>query len=108
MEDQPSSQPRVAVADGVPLPQRTWAILTIALGSLGLLVWITSRYLNRDARLAHDSALRDVSVQLCLLHEDLGLLRTVRIHGLESYDTMRRKPTQRLARASRLLSRVQV
>jgi MFS transporter, DHA2 family, multidrug resistance protein len=32
MEDQPSSQPRVAVADGVPLPQRTWAILTIALG----------------------------------------------------------------------------
>ncbi len=31
-EDQPSAQPRVAIADGVPLPQRYWAILTIALG----------------------------------------------------------------------------
>ncbi|WP_165228870.1 ABC transporter ATP-binding protein [Aquisphaera insulae] len=64
-------------------------ILTVFLGSLGLLVWITSRVLNRDARLAHDAALRDVSVQLCLLHEDLALLRTVRIHGLESYDRQR-------------------
>jgi len=67
----------------------TSPMLTIFLGSLGLLVWIGSRLLNRDARLAHDSALRDVSVQLCLLHEDLGLLRTVRIHGLESYDRQR-------------------
>ena len=64
-------------------------ILTIFLGSLGLLVWISSRLLNRDARLAQDSALRDVSVQLCLLHEDLGLLRTVRIHGVENYDRQR-------------------
>ena len=32
MADEPSSQPRPAVADGVPLPQRYWAILTIALG----------------------------------------------------------------------------
>ena len=31
-EDQPRSQPPVAAADGVPLPQRYWAILTIALG----------------------------------------------------------------------------
>jgi ABC-type multidrug transport system fused ATPase/permease subunit len=67
----------------------TSPILTVALGSLGLLVWITSRYLNRDARLAHEAALRDVSVQLCLLHEDLGLLRTIRIHGVESYDRQR-------------------
>src|SRR5207248_2202327 len=64
-------------------------ILTLFLGSLGLLVWLTSRMLNRDARLAQDSALRDVSVQLCLLHEDLGLLRTVRIHGVENYDRQR-------------------
>jgi ABC-type multidrug transport system fused ATPase/permease subunit len=64
-------------------------ILTLFLGSLGLLVWMTSRLLNRDARLAQDAALRDVSVQLCLLHEDLGLLRTVRIHGAESYDRKR-------------------
>jgi len=67
----------------------TAPILTIFLGSLGLLVWISARVLNRDARLAHDSALRDVSVQLCLLHEDLGLLRTVRIHGVENYDRQR-------------------
>jgi ATP-binding cassette, subfamily B, bacterial len=64
-------------------------ILTLFLGSLGLLVGLTARLLNRDARLAQDAALRDVSVQLCLLHEDLGLLRTVRIHGAESYDRQR-------------------
>ncbi len=64
-------------------------ILTIFLGALGLLVGYISRQLNRDARLAQDAALRDVSVQLCLLHEDLGLLRTVRIHGAENYDRQR-------------------
>jgi ABC-type multidrug transport system fused ATPase/permease subunit len=60
--------------------------LTLFLASLGGLVWLTSRRLDRDARMATDSALRDASVQLCLLHEDLGLLRTVRIFGMESYD----------------------
>src|SRR5208337_631350 len=50
-----------------------WPILTLFLGSLGLVVGYISRQLNRDARLAQDAALRDVSVQLCLLHEDLGL-----------------------------------
>ncbi len=64
-------------------------ILTLFLGSLGLLVGYISMQLNRDARLAQDAALRDVSVQLCLLHEDLGLLRTVRIHGAENYDRQR-------------------
>ena len=64
-------------------------ILTLFLGSLGLLVGYISRQLNRDARLAQDAALRDVSVQLCLLHEDLGLLRTVRIHAAENYDRQR-------------------
>ncbi len=64
-------------------------ILALFLGSLGLLVGYISRQLNRDARLAQDAALRDVSVQLCLLHEDLGLLRTVRIHGAENYDRQR-------------------
>jgi ABC-type multidrug transport system fused ATPase/permease subunit len=67
----------------------TSPILTLVLGSLGGLVWLISSFLNRDARLAHDAALRDVSVQLCLLHEDLGLLRTVRIHGVENYDRQR-------------------
>lgn len=80
---------QVLVAGLILIALLTAPILTIALGSLGLLVWITSRYLNRDARLAYDAALRDVSVQLCLLHEDLGLLRTVRIHGAEAYDRQR-------------------
>ena len=64
-------------------------ILALFLGSLGLLVGYISRQLNRDARLAQDAALHDVSVQLCLLHEDLGLLRTVRIHAAENYDRQR-------------------
>ena len=32
---------------------------------------------------------RDASVQLCLLHEDLGLLRTVRVYGVGEYDRQR-------------------
>jgi len=64
-------------------------LLTLFLASLGLLVWYTTRVMNRDVRLAHDAALRDASVQLCLLHEDLGLLRTVRVHGVEEYDRRR-------------------
>jgi DHA2 family multidrug resistance protein-like MFS transporter len=32
MADQPAAPPHPAVEDGLPLPQRTWAILTIALG----------------------------------------------------------------------------
>lgn len=32
MADQPAIQPHLAVPDGVPLPQRYWAVLTIALG----------------------------------------------------------------------------
>ncbi|APW63065.1 ABC transporter ATP-binding protein [Paludisphaera borealis] len=67
----------------------TSPILTLFLTSLGLLVWMTSRVMDRDARLAHDSALRDASVQICLLHEDLGLLRTVRVYGVETYDRQR-------------------
>ncbi|MBV8488070.1 MAG: ABC transporter ATP-binding protein, partial [Planctomycetaceae bacterium] len=64
-------------------------ILTLFLISLGLLVAWTSRFLERDAREVQDAALRDVSVNLCLLHEDLGLLRTVRVHGIEAYDRKR-------------------
>jgi ATP-binding cassette subfamily B protein len=64
-------------------------LLTIFLGSLGLLVWLTARVLNRDARLSTEAALRDASVQLCLLHEDLGLLRTIRTYGVGDYDRQR-------------------
>jgi ABC-type multidrug transport system fused ATPase/permease subunit len=64
-------------------------VLTLFLGSFGLLVWLTGRVLIRDAKSAFESALRDASVQLCLLHEDLGLLRTVRVYGMGEYDRQR-------------------
>ncbi len=64
-------------------------ILTLFLGAFGLLVWLTARKMERDARLASDTALRDSSVQLVLLHEDLGLLRTVRVYSVEEYDRQR-------------------
>jgi len=64
-------------------------LLTVFLASLGLLVWLTARVLNRDTRQATEAALRDASVQLCLLHEDIGLLRTVRIYGVGDYDRQR-------------------
>jgi ATP-binding cassette, subfamily B, bacterial len=64
-------------------------LLTTFLASLGLFVWLIARTLNRDARQAMESALRDASVQLCLLHEDLGLLRTIRIYGVGEYDRQR-------------------
>ena len=69
-------------------------LLTAFLASLGLFVWLTARVLNRDARQATEAALRDASVQLCLLHEDLGLLRTVRTYGVGDYrpPTVRRTP----------------
>src|SRR5262249_31006564 len=59
------------------------------LASVGRLVWLTARVMERDARMASDAALRDASVQLCLLHEDLGLLRSVRVYGVEDYDRKR-------------------
>ena len=64
-------------------------ILTVFLASLGILVWLIARLLDRDARQANEVALRDASVQLCLLHEDLGLLRTVRVYGVGEYDRQR-------------------
>jgi ATP-binding cassette, subfamily B, bacterial len=64
-------------------------LLTVFLASLGLLVWLTARLLNRSAGQANESALREASVQLSLLHEDLGLLRTVRVYGVGDYDRQR-------------------
>ncbi len=64
-------------------------LLTVFLGSLGLFIWLLVRFLNRDSRQATEAAMRDASVQLCLLHEDLGLLRTVRVYGVGDYDRKR-------------------
>jgi ABC-type multidrug transport system fused ATPase/permease subunit len=63
--------------------------LTVFLLSLGAVVWMASRVLLRDARRVADAAMRDAAVQLCLLHEDLGLLRTVRVYGVENFDKQR-------------------
>lgn len=64
-------------------------LLTIVLTSLGGLMLLTARTMNRDARLIHDAAIRDAAVQLCLLHEDLTLLRTVRVFGMERVENER-------------------
>lgn len=64
-------------------------LLTIVLTSLGGLMLLTARAMNRDARLIHDAAIRDAAVQLCLLHEDLTLLRTVRVFGMERVENER-------------------
>jgi ATP-binding cassette subfamily B protein len=64
-------------------------ILTVFLVSLGALIWITGRVMNRDARYVSDAAMRDAAIQLCLLHEDLSLLRLVRVFGMENIDKQR-------------------
>ena len=62
---------------------------TAFLASLGALVWIASRIMNRDGRVVSDAATRDAALQLVLLHEDLALLRTVRVYGMENIDKER-------------------
>src|SRR5205085_2621297 len=62
---------------------------TLFLASLGALVWLVVRQLNRSAELASVVATREAAVQLCLLQEDFGLIRTVRVHGMENYDKQR-------------------
>lgn len=64
-------------------------VLTFFLASLGALVWMTSRILSRESRRNLERALRDAAIKLCLLHEDLGLLRTVRVFGMETFDKER-------------------
>ena len=64
-------------------------VLTVFLASLGVLVWWLAREMHRDSRLASDGAMRDAAVQLSLLHEDLGMLRTVRVFGMEDVDNRR-------------------
>jgi ABC-type multidrug transport system fused ATPase/permease subunit len=65
-----------------------WAS-TIALASLGTLVYLVVRHLNRSAELVSVVATRESALQLCLLQEDFGLIRTVRVHGMENVDKQR-------------------
>jgi ATP-binding cassette, subfamily B, bacterial len=62
---------------------------TVFLATLGGLTWLVVRQLNRSAELASVVATREAAVQLCLLQEDFGLIRTVRVHGMENYDKER-------------------
>jgi ABC-type multidrug transport system fused ATPase/permease subunit len=66
----------------------SWS-LTIFLATLTGLVWLAARALDRRARLAAEAATRDGATQLYLLQEDLGLLRTVRVYGMEPIDNRR-------------------
>ena len=63
--------------------------LTLFLLSLGGLVWMAVALLDQHARQDADRAVRDSAVQLALLHEDLGMLRTVRVYGVEAFDKAR-------------------
>ena len=62
---------------------------TIFLITLGLLTWIILRQFHRSAELLSVLATREAALQLCLLQEDFGLIRTVRVHGVENYDKLR-------------------
>lgn len=66
----------------------SWNV-TFFLASLAGLTWLVVRYLNRSAELASVLATREAALQLCLLQEDFGLIRTVRVHGVENYDKQR-------------------
>ncbi len=63
-----------------------WSIFLLSMGGL---VWFLYGYLNRSAELASVIASRESALQLCLLQEDFGLIRTVRVHGMENVDKQR-------------------
>lgn len=60
--------------------------LSLFIGSLIGICALGAVPLIRTARRNADVAARDAAVQLCLLHEDLGLVRTVRVFGMEAVD----------------------
>ena len=62
---------------------------SVALVTLGVLLAVSLRVLNRSAELASVVATRESALQLCLLQEDFGLIRTVRVHGMENVDKQR-------------------
>lgn len=68
----------VALAISMPL-----AVFLLALPGVSLLL---TRPLIRAARAEAEIGAREAAIQLCLLHEDLGLVRTVRVYGMEGVD----------------------
>jgi len=62
---------------------------SVFLVMLGVSVAISLRVLNRSSEMASVVATREAALQLCLLQEDFGLIRTVRVHGMENVDKQR-------------------
>ena len=62
---------------------------SVFLVTIGLLAAIALRVLNRSSEMASVVATREAALQLCLLQEDFGLIRTVRVHGMENIDKQR-------------------
>jgi ABC-type multidrug transport system fused ATPase/permease subunit len=62
---------------------------TIFLAAVGALTWIVAGYLRRSSQLLSTVAIRDSALQLSALQEDLGMLRTVRVHAMEEVDRAR-------------------
>ena len=64
-------------------------ITTLFLASVVALAWLAVRHLSKSSQLMSVVASRDVALQLSLLQEDFGLIRTVRVHGMENVDKQR-------------------
>lgn len=81
--------------------------LSLFLAALGGLTWYALRSLRESSDLAAQAATRDAALQLSLLQEDLSLLRTVRVYGMEVIDKERfdeHNDRYRAAEASRIRS----
>jgi ABC-type multidrug transport system fused ATPase/permease subunit len=63
--------------------------LTIFLGALGGLIWLAAGPLQASRRAEEGVAARDSALGLLQLHEDLAMLRTVRVFGMEGIDRQR-------------------
>ncbi len=63
----------------------SWPV-TIFLVALAGLAIVASKPVTRGLRREADAAARDSAVRLCLLQEDLTMLRTVRVYGMEEVD----------------------
>ncbi len=64
-------------------------LLLVFVASLGAMAWLIALLWRRERVQVMERALRQASIQLSLLHEDLGLLRTVRVYGIGEYDRER-------------------
>jgi ABC-type multidrug transport system fused ATPase/permease subunit len=68
------------IAVGVSLP------LSVFFISLLGITYLLARHQHRAARSDGERASRDAKLHLSLLQEDLGMLRTVRVYGIETVD----------------------